>query len=135
MKRRLPIVLALAVALAFAASGGPRHARAAAQNHDHPTASAHSHAHHELGAQHSHAAEAGDFAEGGTHDHAGGAPVSDQGCCYAWCTSIAIIQAADWLLIAASHGDHFAPEALFRIAALSAAQSIRLPDNKPPGEP
>ena len=65
------------------------------------------HAHHESGSGHSHAAEAGDFAGGGTHDHAGGAPSSDQGCCYAWCTSIAVIHAADWLLIAASHGEHF----------------------------
>jgi hypothetical protein len=120
MKRRAPIVVALAVALAFAASGGPRHARAAAQDHDHPAAASHSHAHHESGSGHSHAAESGDYAESGNHDHAG-TPAVDQGCCYAWCTSIAIIQAADWPLIAAAHGEHFAFEKPFRIAALSAA--------------
>lgn len=121
MKRRFPIVLALAVALAFAASGGPRHARAAAQDHDHPAASAQTHAHHDTGSQHSHAADAGDFAEGGGHDHAGGAPVSDQGCCYAWCNSIAVMQSVDWLLVTASHDEHFSAAKPFRIAALSAA--------------
>ncbi len=121
MKRRLPIVLAVAVALAFVASGGPRHASAAVQGHDHAAASAQSDAHHESGAQHSHAGEAGEFAEGGNHDHAGGAPVSDQGCCYAWCNSIAVIQAADSLLIPASHGEHFSAEQPFQIAALSGA--------------
>jgi hypothetical protein len=120
MKRRLPIVLALAVALAFAASGGPRHARAAAQGHDHAT-SAHSHAHHESGSGHSHAAESGDFAEGGNHEHAGGAPQADQGCCYAWCTSVAVIHAAAWVLTAAAHDAPLTAEKPFRIAALSAA--------------
>ncbi|HKY88209.1 MAG TPA: hypothetical protein VJL90_15735 [Pseudorhodoplanes sp.] len=119
MKRRLPIVLALAVALAFAASGGPRHARAAAQDHDHPAASAQSHAHHDTGRQHSHAADAGDVAESGPHDHAGGAPQTDQGCCYAWCTSIAVIHAADWAPRAAVHDQPAAFEKPFRIAALS----------------
>jgi hypothetical protein len=114
MKRRLPIVLALAVALAFAASGGPRHARAAAQAHDHAA----SHTHDASGSGHSHAAASGDFAEGGNHDHVG-TPVADQGCCYAWCASIAVIHAAEWVPLTAAHDAPAAFEKPFRIAALS----------------
>jgi hypothetical protein len=117
MKRRLPIVLALAVALAFAASGGPRHARAAAQGHDH-AAAAHSHDHQKPDSGHSHAATAGDFVEGSSHDHAG-TPAADQGCCVAWCTSIAVIHAAEWVPLAAAHDAPAAFEKPFRIAALS----------------
>jgi hypothetical protein len=116
MKRRLPIVLALAVALAFAASGGPRHARAAAQGHDH--AAAQSHTHDASASGHSHAAAGGDFAEGGNHDHAN-TPAADQGCCVAWCTSIAVIHAAEWVPLMAAHDAPAAFEKPFRIAALS----------------
>jgi hypothetical protein len=116
MKRRLPIILAIAVALAFAASGGPRHARAAAQGHDH--AAAHSHTQDASESGHSHATAGGDFAEGGNHDHAG-TPAADQGCCVAWCTSIAVIHAAEWVPLAVAHDAPAAFEKPFRIAALS----------------
>ena len=122
MTRNRLIALTLAVALAFAGGAGPRHARAM-QSHDHPAASAHNHAHHEVGGLHSHAHEAAapsQFAEGGTHDHAG-QQESDQGCCYAWCSSAAVIPAASWLLILASHHERFSAATPFRFAALSAA--------------
>jgi hypothetical protein len=123
MKRRRIIVLAVAVALAFASSGGPRHARAAAQDHDHSatTGTAHSHGQHQSGDKHSHdhdAAAATQFGENSKHDHAGTPPAaSDQGCCYAWCNSVAVIQAADGLAAVASHDEHFTSERPFRIAA------------------
>jgi hypothetical protein len=127
MKRRRIIILAVAVALAFAASGAPRHARAAVQGHDHAaTATAHDHDHTQHGdsdkASHDHkAAPPSQFAEGGNHDHADSAPVSDQGCCYAWCNSVAVIHAANWLISGASHDEPFASEQPFRIAAFPSA--------------
>jgi hypothetical protein len=125
MKRRRIIVLAVAVALALSGFAGPRHAQAAAQNHDHSAIeTAHSHAQHETGGAHSHdhGAPAGSqFGEGGTHDHAGTPAASDQGCCYAWCNSVAIVHAADGLAIIASHGEHFTSKQPFRIAAFSSA--------------
>lgn len=122
MKRRRIIVLAVAVAvaLAFAGGAGPRHAQAATQNHDHSAAATHTH--HESDSQHFHAVEAGsDFAEGSTHDHAGSAPAFDQGCCYAWCSSVAVIHAADGLALGTTHGEHFAFEKSYQIVAFSAA--------------
>jgi len=126
MRFRASIVFALAVALAFAGFAGPRHARAAVQGHDHPATAgtAHSHAQHQSGAGHSHdhgAAMASQFGEGGKHDHAGTPPTSDQGCCYAWCNSVAIIHATDGLAIVTSHDEHFTSEQPFRIAAISSA--------------
>jgi hypothetical protein len=118
MKSRGIIVLAVAVALAFAGGAGPRHAQATTQNHDHSAAATH----HESDGQHSHAVDAGsDFAEGSAHDHAGSAPASDQGCCYAWCSSVAVIHAADGLALGATHGEHFAFEKSYQIVAFSAA--------------
>lgn len=124
MKHRRIIVLAVTVALAFSGFAGPRHARAAAQNHDHSaaTGTTHSHAQHQFGHSHDHdAAAVSQFGEAGEHDHAGTQPVSDQGCCYAWCNSVAIIQAIDGFQIVASHDDHFTSEQPFRIAAFSSA--------------
>lgn len=122
MKRRRIIVLAVAVALAFSGFAGPRHARAAVQSQDHPAARAHSHAQHQSGHAHDHdGAAVSQFGEAGEHDHAGTQPVSDQGCCYAWCNSVAIIQAIDGFQIVASHDDHFTSEQPFRIAAFSSA--------------
>jgi hypothetical protein len=128
MKRRRIIVLAVAVALAFAGGNGPRHAQATAQDHDHSASAetTHSHAQHQSGDTHSHdhdhgAAAASQFGEGAKHDHAGTPPTSDQGCCYAWCNSVAIIHATDGLAMVASHDDHFTSEQPFRIAAFSSA--------------
>lgn len=126
MKRRRIIVFALAVALAFAGSAGPRHARAATQNHDHAAAAeaaqSHRHSHDNAGTKHSHdhGTDTSLFAEGGSLDHAD-QPASDQGCCYAWCNSVAIIHAVDWLFIGTTHADHFASPQRFQIAAFSAA--------------
>lgn len=129
MKRRKIVVLAVAVALAFAGSVGPRHAWAAAQNHGHAaTAEAGpSHKHDEAGGKHSHDHDAAassysnSHAMDAPHDHVGGQPASDQGCCYAWCNSAAIIHAADGLLIHTAHDEHFASERPIRIVAFSAA--------------
>lgn len=115
MNRRRTMILALAVALAFAGSAGPRHARAAAQDH-HPAATQHHQHSHDHGS-----AAASEADRGGTHDHVGGQPASDQGCCYAWCNSAAIIHAADGLLIHTAHDEHFASERPIRIVAFSAA--------------
>jgi hypothetical protein len=122
MKRCRIIALAVSVALAFASSGGPRHAQAAAQKHDHPAAAAiaHGHGQHQAGDTHSHnhgESAASQFSESGKHDHAGTPPATDQGCCYAWCTTVAIIHAADGFQVAPTHDEHFTSEQPFRIAA------------------
>jgi hypothetical protein len=121
MKRSRIIALTVAVALAFAGGGGPRHVQAALQGHDHLSVTTHSHDH----AQHasdsaSHDHHATSAADDTQHDHAG-VPAPEQGCCYAWCNSVAVIHSAEWSLAAASHGEHFSFEKPFRITALSGA--------------
>jgi hypothetical protein len=122
MKRSRIIALAVAIALAFAGGGGPRHVQAATQGHDHLPVSTHSHDHAQHAsdsAQHDHHAAASS-ADGNQYDHAG-VPAPDQGCCYAWCNSVAVMHAADWGLIAASHDKPLAFEKPFRIAAFPSA--------------
>jgi hypothetical protein len=122
MKRRRTLVFALTVALAFSGFAGPRHARGATLGHNHAAVAgedqSHKHAHH---SHHHSAGDASDGTTGGNHDHAGAPPASDQGCCYAWCNSVAIIHAADVLVIVPSHDEHFAAQRPFRIAAFSSA--------------
>jgi hypothetical protein len=127
MKRRRLMVYVLAVALAFAGGAGPRHARAATQNHDHAAITGTIQSHDHASGQHSHSHDAAasshakSFAKGGSHDHAGSQPMSDQGCCYAWCNSVAVIPAAEWLSIGTTHNEHFTSKRPFQIVAFSTA--------------
>lgn len=123
MQRRRTMILALAVVLAFAGSTAPRHVRAATQDH-HPAASEQrQHSHDHAGVDHSQdhgmAVETHATADA-THDHAGSAPLSDQGCCYAWCYSGALIHAAEWPVMSHAPNEHAAFERPFRIAVFSA---------------
>jgi len=124
MKFRRSLVFALTVALAFMGSSGPRHAQAVVQKHHH-TADAQQSGHsHGPAADHAHydgAPAASKFAADGTHDHAGSAPQSDQGCCYAWCNSVAIVAAADWLFAPVAHDRPLALTRPFQIASISSA--------------
>ena len=125
MTRRRSIVFALTIALAFSGFAGPRHARAAVQNHDHSAVAdqLHKHSHNHAGQRsHDHgAAPASHFGEGGKHDHAGTPPATDQGCCYAWCNSVAIVAAADWLFALVAHDRPLVLTRPFQIASISSA--------------
>ena len=123
MKFRRFLVFALAVALAFAGSAGPRHAQAAVQKHHHAENAQPSGHSHGSAADHAHydGAPGSKFSAEGTHDHAGSAPQSDQGCCYAWCNSVAIVAAADWLFAPVAHEKPLALTRPFQIASLSSA--------------
>jgi hypothetical protein len=120
MKHGTIIALAVAVALAFAGGSGSRHAPAATQNHDHAAVvgtKQDEHSHHDAGSKHSHDHDVA--ASRDTHDPI--EPASDQGCCYAWCSSVAVIHAADGLLIGTSSEKPLASERPFRIAAFPSA--------------
>lgn len=117
------LVFALTVALAFAGSAGPRHAQAAVQKHHHAADTQQTGLSNTPAAKdHAHADSAvSKFTADGTHDHAGSAPQSDQGCCYAWCNSVAIVAAADWLFASVAHEKPLALTRSFQIASLSSA--------------
>ena len=122
MKIRGIAVLFLALALALSGLAGPRHAKASAPAHGHSSLQGFEdgHSHQHGNTQHSHDQYA-------THSHSGtdnsvdGSPVSDQGCCYSWCNSVAVMQGVAWSFFAISSDERCILGDSFRIGLMPAA--------------